>query len=78
MTSTVNSTVTVILPLEARYFMDCLCPECGGRLRDANLDGILGQVICTTCSWSARWLRTTGELAGDDGPSQAVFEVTNS
>lgn len=72
-----TSTVTVILPLEARNYMDCLCPECGGLLRDANLDGILGQVVCTTCAWTARWLRNTGELAGDDGPSQAEFEVTN-
>jgi hypothetical protein len=70
-----TGTITIPLPADARNHTDARCPQCGGMLRNASAGGTPGEVACLTCDWTARWLRTTGALAGQDGPSQAVFEV---
>lgn len=67
--------ITLDLPADARNHTSARCPACGGMIRDASAGGVPGDVACLTCDWTARWIRTTGELAGQDGPSQAVFEV---
>ena len=70
-----KTTVTLLLPPDATNATHARCPSCGGSLRDASPGGVPGDVACNQCQWAARWLATRGEIVGEAGPSEAVFEI---
>ena len=67
--------IIIPLPSGARNHTSALCPCCHSMIRDASAGGVPGDVACLTCDWTARWIKTTGELVGEPGPSFAVFEI---